>query len=212
MSTRDLDAIKADLAALTQRRREVMSELRELAGELGQEGLRLAAFHDTQFASAVTEVEIEAQWTKRTRIALEHTSREAERREASLVLDLRDYLHGLGHVTKRLKIIPVGERNPVFTDLFDVTANLLVEAKGSATREAVRMSIGQLADYGRYVPDALRAILLPSRPNGDLEELGHSQGIAFICPFREGFQTSDIRVHRLLRAAGTKEAAPAQSA
>ena len=37
------------------------------------------------------------------------------------------------------------------------------------------MSIGQLGDYGRFVPEAKRAVLMLSRPRADLESLGTSQ-------------------------------------
>jgi hypothetical protein len=38
------------------------------------------------------------------------------------------------------------------SDVYDATRRNLVEAKGTGTREAVRMAIGQLADYGRFAP------------------------------------------------------------
>src|SRR5207245_8149606 len=91
---------------------------------------------------------------------------------------------------QRLRIWPDGEAKPIFVDLIDTTAQVIFEAKGTATREAVRMAIGQLADYGRFAPNAKRAILLPSRPRTDLEALGQSVGIAFTWPIGEGFEST----------------------
>jgi hypothetical protein len=63
----------------------------------------------------------------------------------------------------------------------------LIEAKASVTRDTVRMAIGQLADYGRFVPGAARAILLPERPADDLISLLESQRIVAIWPKGNGF-------------------------
>ncbi len=52
-----------------------------------------------------------------------------------------------------------GQAKPLFTDLSVPQLNLLVEAKGSVTMESVRMSIGQLMDYGRFFPYMKRAVL-----------------------------------------------------
>jgi hypothetical protein len=50
------------------------------------------------------------------------------------------------------------------------------------------MAIGQLADYARFIePLPRRAILLDSRPPGDLSDLLSSQGVATIWPDGERF-------------------------
>ena len=61
-------------------------------------------------------------------------------------------------------IRPEGEAKPMFSDLYDATRNNLLEAKGTVTREAIRMAIGQLADYRRFVdPRPSCGVLLPER-------------------------------------------------
>jgi hypothetical protein len=45
------------------------------------------------------------------------------------------------------------------------------EAKGSADRMSVRLSLGQVLDYGRYVEGSRLAVLLPEAPAADLVEL-----------------------------------------
>ncbi|MFI7145104.1 hypothetical protein ACIBO2_09330 [Nonomuraea sp. NPDC050022] len=54
----------------------------------------------------------------------------------------------------------------------------------------MRMAIGQLADYGRFLPDATRAILLPSEPRQDLIELAHRQDIVVLWPAKQGYGAS----------------------
>lgn len=85
------------------------------------------------------------------------------------------FLTDKGHKVSRLKIVPVGEHAPIFSDLHDETANGLVEAKGTASRPDVRMALGQLADYGRFSPNSERVLLLPERPRDDLLALCSSQ-------------------------------------
>jgi hypothetical protein len=56
------------------------------------------------------------------------------------------------------------------------------------SREAIRMAIGQLADYGRFVSgDPRAAVLVPEEPRGDLLALLKGQGIAAIWPMAGGF-------------------------
>lgn len=75
----------------------------------------------------------------------------------------------------------------MFCDLFDKTANVLYEAKGSGTRDAIRMAIGQLADYVRFAPDGVRrAVLLRERPRPDLENLLRSQDVIAVWRSADG--------------------------
>jgi hypothetical protein len=106
---------------------------------------------------------------------------------AGNVLAFRDFLRAKGHWVTRLKVIPAGEAKPIFSDLPDETADVLVEAKGSVTREQIRMAIGQLADYSRFAVDAHRAVLVPDEPREDLKALAKSQGIAVVWPASGGY-------------------------
>jgi hypothetical protein len=110
-----------------------------------------------------------------------------ERRESRLVEQLRAHLEHKGHEVMRNKIIPAGEVRPLYTDLHDKTTNLLVEAKGSVTRERIRSAIGQLLDYHRYLdPRPKLAVLVPDRPRPDLLDLCASVNIATIWPQESG--------------------------
>ena len=95
---------------------------------------------------------IENRWTEKFFVNPSAEQYEAERREQALVLELEAYLRRQGHDATRLKIVPAGEKRPIFCDVYDKTAGVLIEAKGTVAREALRMAIGQLMDYRRFAP------------------------------------------------------------
>jgi hypothetical protein len=146
--------------------------------------------------SVSTEVPVEEQWTERAFVNPAREPYEAERREQAIVLSLRDHLRRLDHEVCRVKIVPPGEAKPLFTDLYDKTTKTLFEAKGTVERGAIRMAIGQLADYKRYVDDgaAKLAILLPSKPREDLLNLLDAEGIEAVWTVKDGFDTTDGNV------------------
>ena len=139
------------------------------------------------------EVPIEQQQTEKAYVTPNNSPYEAERREQSLVLEFEDHLRELDHEVFRQRILPPGEARPLFTDLYDATVDMLVEAKGTVERNAIRMAIGQLADYKRFVSDGSPkhiAVLLPSEPRIDLSDLLASQGIDLIFKTHTGFEDS----------------------
>lgn len=96
----------------------------------------------------------------------------AQRREGILVKAFKEWLERDGHDTCRHRIRPSGEVQDIWTDIYDVTDGILYEAKASSTRSDVRMAIGQLLDYGRFItPEPRLAVLLPSEPSGDILKL-----------------------------------------
>jgi hypothetical protein len=114
---------------------------------------------------------------------------EVLRREQTLVRDFQDHLETRGSEIKRLEVIPSGAANAIRNDIFDVTRRHIIEAKGSGTRAAVRMALGQILDYSRFAPEAKRAVLLPTRPRVDIEELLLMNGVHAI--WRDGAGFSD---------------------
>jgi hypothetical protein len=54
------------------------------------------------------------------------------------------------------------------------------EAKGSAERLSVRLALGQVFDYGRYVEGSRLAVLLPEAPAADLVELLEAHGVGCV--------------------------------
>ena len=80
---------------------------------------------------------------------------------------------------------------PLRCDVFLPEKNVLIEAKSSCRRESIRMAIGQLLDYRRYEKTKPElAMLLPSLPDTDIQDLLASLDIAWIWPHRSGFQDS----------------------
>jgi hypothetical protein len=143
---------------------------------------------------AVVEIPVEQQLTERMLIEPGREPYEAERREQSLVLAFAEYLGRHGHEVCRLQLWPNGEAAPLFCDLWDKTTRTVFEAKGTVSRPAIRMAIGQLADYARLVSPApsARALLLPSEPRPDLMRLAESARIAIVYPANGGFETSGL--------------------
>lgn len=174
------------------RRQVVVFRLRPQNTEPGKPNMKLAAVLDGPLSE---DVPIEQQQTERAFVTPNHEPYEAERREQRLVLELEEFLRRRGHEVSRKRIVPPGEARPLFTDLYDATTGTLVEAKGTVERNAIRMAIGQLADYKRFVeggkPRHL-AVLIPSRPRPDLEELLASQEIELIYPHGDGFEDSTL--------------------
>jgi hypothetical protein len=139
--------------------------------------------------SVTTEVAVEEQWTERAFVNPSREPYEAERREQAIVLSLRYHLRRLDHEVCRIKIVPPGEAKPLFSDLYDKTTKTLFEAKGTVERGAVRMAIGQLADYKRFVDGgaAKLAVVLPFQPREDLLSLLQAEGIDVVWPDAGGF-------------------------
>lgn len=139
------------------------------------------------------DVPIERLETEKAFINPSREPYEAERREQKLVRELEKHLIALGHTVNRQRLLPPGEARPIITDLFDVTTGMLVEAKGTVERNAIRMAIGQICDYKRLFPPGEVqhvAALFPSEPRADLCDLLSEQGIVVIHPLNNGFEDS----------------------
>jgi hypothetical protein len=132
---------------------------------------------------SIEDVELEAHNVDRFRVNPAKPVTEAERRESLLVQRYAAWLDEQGHESKQRRIKPSDHAHSLKTDLFDLTANELVEAKGSVSRTYIRTAIGQILDYGRYAKARRRAILLPSRPAQDMIDLLRALGIS--CIFEE---------------------------
>jgi hypothetical protein len=135
----------------------------------------------------VAEVPVEVQNSERVYVQPDHQPYEAERREQQLVLAYCAFITQQGSRITRHLIRPEGEAKPMFSDVYDVTRNNLLEAKGTVTREAIRMAIGQLADYRRFIkPRPSCGVLVPERPRPDLEALLSTEGVAAVWQTERG--------------------------
>ncbi len=89
--------------------------------------------------------------------------------EAQLVSRFQTFLESHGHTVERYRITtPAGV---LYTDVADTSNAVLYEAKADADRMSVRLALGQVLDYGRYVQGTELAVLLPGMPSADLVDL-----------------------------------------
>jgi hypothetical protein len=119
------------------------------------------------------------------------TPHEARRREAELVAALRAWWTKRDgpDAVSRVEIRPGGNAAVLYSDLFNTATDELVEAKADCARESVRMAIGQLADYRRFVNEhAACKVLLPTEPSEDLIDLLTREGIGILVPDGAGFR------------------------
>jgi 5-methylcytosine-specific restriction protein A len=138
----------------------------------------------------VKDKKTEKHTTKSTVANIQGGERKVVRREGQLVTAFEDHLTEAGHTFKSFQITVKGETSSFVPDLYDVTDNVLYEAKGTASRNAVRLAIGQLLDYRRHlqVPDGLRlAVLLPEAPSDDVRDLLAVENIALVTRTSDGF-------------------------
>lgn len=113
------------------------------------------------------------------------TQQTREFREARL---LKRYEKFVGRPLQTVSaLLPSGER--LVCDAFDHRTKRLIEAKASATRQDVRMAIGQLLDYRRHMaPGARLTVLLPTEPSTDVQDLLASVKINIIVPDGKKFR------------------------
>ncbi|MFF1683661.1 MULTISPECIES: restriction endonuclease [unclassified Streptomyces] len=136
----------------------------------------------------VQDIELEGYHTTLSATPASSEPSPAVRRESALVQEYGAFLRRRGHRVGRKRVYPAGELNALLTDLFDYTTHTLVEAKGNATRGAVRMAIGQLLDYRRFIePTPTLAILTPQEPRKDLRDLCAALSINVIWPENGAF-------------------------
>lgn len=163
-------------------RRVFMFRLRPVGGAT-HVGDPAPSFSDPPPSDQTDEVAVETHNTERyiTNPSAEPTP--AEKREAQLVKEFVAWSRAQGVTCSRKRIRPEGEASPLFCDIYRADTNQLIEAKGSVTREAVRMAIGQLLDYRRFItPAPDLAVLLPERPRVDLGRLLHRVSVDLIYP------------------------------
>jgi hypothetical protein len=116
--------------------------------------------------------------------------KKARRREAALVKALRKWWtrRDGDEAVRRVAIEPAGAGAILYADLFNMATRELVEAKADCDRESIRMAIGQLADYRRFIEgEVICKVLLPAKPLGDLVDLLAHEGIGVLIPDGAGF-------------------------
>ena len=80
-------------------------------------------------------------------------------------------------------------------DLFDTVTNVLIEVKAAATRDLLRLAVGQLYDYRRYLSfDVRLAVLVPNQPSMDLMGLLEAADVSAIWAVGTAFEDSSSGV------------------
>jgi hypothetical protein len=120
----------------------------------------------------------------------DHQLRDAEARESQLEMSFKSFLEIEGRTVVTHKY-----HSGLECDIFDESSGVLYEAKAHAEREDVRMAIGQLFDYGylEFIKTDVHpelAILLPQRPNKEMEELCGRLKIRLVWPVGDTFVSS----------------------
>jgi hypothetical protein len=140
----------------------------------------------------VLDIDLEAHKAETFHVNRTRPQTSAERREADLVQRYAKWLKESGHAVCRKQIRLPGQAGALYTDLFDQTDAELVEAKGTASRIDVRLALGQVLDYDRFVESDNRAVLLPVRPAADLIDLLNAYQISCVYETRDGtFERTD---------------------
>jgi len=192
---------KGDPTHANQLDREVVEEFRTDPARMRGEAMRLRAkllglrtdmLVDRGGVKAVVDmpkvldVPAEEHRTASFAVTARRGERQAQRVEAMLTKRYRTARVDEGHaVTGKLILLP-GQSSPLRIDLYDVDRAELIEAKGSVTREDVRMALGQVLDYARYVDHRQLAVLLPKYPGPDLVDLLSRHGVRCIYELAEG--------------------------
>ena len=165
-------------------RKVIVFRLRPLGSRPGPSRSKL----DQLDRDLVSEVGVEAHLTETTLVEPDRKPYEVERREQALVVKLKAELLRQGHEVCRLQFRPRGEPAPLFCDLFDKTTGVFFEAKGSVSRGAIRMALGQLADYARFPsPPPTKAVLVPEEPRPDLLALAASENVTVVWPLEDDY-------------------------
>jgi hypothetical protein len=140
--------------------------------------------------SRAVEIEIEQHRTTAFAVTSPDVHRVAQRAEAQLVHEYRAHMGSQGIDVRRMKYEPVGEA-AMYSDAWVGVRNLLIEAKSTQGRDALRQAVGQLYDYRRFHQPGrpVLAVLLSYEPTGDRRALLEDVAIGAIWPRqRGGFQ------------------------
>ncbi|MES9519894.1 hypothetical protein [Streptomyces capoamus] len=118
----------------------------------------------------------------------------AELRQSALRDDYFQELIDTGHEVFAYQIKIAGTTTILTTDLYDATAHELYAVRGDSSREEVRTAVGQLKDYVRHVePRPQLAALFPEKPQDDLVDLLHVEGISVVYQDDHGYVRNPAR-------------------
>lgn len=117
--------------------------------------------------------------------------------EQSLIDEFTEFQTAKGRTFTRWEIFPSGSTERLLTDIYDEETLTLYEAKASSTRPDVRLGLGQILDYSRFIDECeALALLLPSPPADDLIDLLHAFEVRAVWRMRPGiFESSHESIY-----------------
>jgi hypothetical protein len=118
---------------------------------------------------------------------------EALRTEALLVGRYVEWLDRRRGATVDRQAIPTAAGRLMYTDIYVRETGELIEAKSSSSREHLRLALGQILDYARYVDHTRLAVLVPTRPSQDMVDLLLAHNIASIWEKEEKGDFESVR-------------------
>jgi hypothetical protein len=142
--------------------------------------------------TTVSVGDLEAHNTERY-LARSHTETiEKERREQELVQRYPEHLRRQGSEVVRYTYRVGSSR--LACDVFDVTNNVLIEAKSSTDGNSIRLAVGQLYNYRRFHdPEPALRIVLPGSPGPDLAAYLARARVELVYPRGSGFTLDAAR-------------------
>jgi hypothetical protein len=139
-----------------------------------------------QSVESVRYAPVDEHITERASFSLDAQEREALRVESALVKQFAGHLEQMGREISSVAVRV--DQELIRADLLDRTEGVLYEAKASADRQKIRMAIGQLLDYRRFVnPHPRLRVPVPVRPSPDLCALLAGAGIGATWPDNDGW-------------------------
>jgi hypothetical protein len=150
--------------------------------------------------SGVTESSVEGAWHARvvpaetpsvepTEVLASKQGRVEIQKEALLREKFRAWRDRSGGCLRGIEIDTLNSKLRV--DLYDPSVNVLIEVKAHASRDLLRLAVGQLFDYRRYLKFPVRlAVLVPARPDEDLMGLLSAANVGAIWPHETSFRDS----------------------
>lgn len=135
------------------------------------------------------KISVEQMLKERTQSDRPATTRTILMRERKLLYSYIAHMKARGIQFESRRMHAASETNFIRCDLYEPKRGVLFEAKGLLTREAIRMAIGELLDYKRFIrPTPSLAVLLPERPKIDLVKLLTGQKINLVWQTKNGFE------------------------
>ena len=116
------------------------------------------------------ELRVQEVAAEQTKAVLVHRAETAAMSVTRSERQIEDRLREKLRLELRLSIKPANSPSTLYTDVWDPAERELYEVKSSSSRQNIRMAIGQLLDYSRYIDGSefKCVVVIPEYPGEDL--------------------------------------------